>query len=205
METKRCSKCGETKGVGEFHKDRGKKDGLFSYCKPCVKKYNVLLRPRYEASVTEKTCNTCGVTKGAGEFSKDRTRRSGLRGVCRDCDQKARAQHQKDNPDIDNAKAAKRRAAKIMRTAPWASQEAIGAVYTEASRLTRETGVSHHVDHSVPLQGVLVSGLHLPCNLQVMEGGENIGKGNRWNPWTGLPEAPCPQAVIELTRNLEDK
>ena len=204
MDTKRCSKCKETKGVGEFHKDRTKKDGLDHRCKPCVKKYKALA-PRYDVSVTERTCSACGVTKGADEFNRDRANPSGLDHRCRDCINKVVSKHQKDNPDMVNARGARRRAAKIMRTAPWASQEALGAVYTEASRVTKETGVSHHVDHVVPLQGVLVSGLHLPCNLQVMEGGENCGKGNKWNPWSGKAEAPCPKAVMELTRNLEVK
>lgn len=202
MKTKRCSKCGEAKGVDEFHKDRSKKDGLDHRCKSCVKEYKALA-PRYDVSVTEKTCGSCGVTKGADEFNKYRAKPSGLQNNCRGCAHKASLKHKKDNPDMYSANNARRRAAKIMRTAPWASKEALGAVYTEASRLTKETGVSHHVDHSVPLQGILVSGLHLPCNLQVMEGGENSSKGNKWNPWTGKAEAPCPQAVIELTRNLE--
>ncbi len=196
MEPKRCSKCGETKGVDEFYGHPRSKDGLDHRCKPCIKEYQALA-PRYDVSVTEKTCGSCGVTKGAAEFNKRRANPSGLDHRCRDCSKKESAKHQKDNPDKHNAKSARRRSAKIMRTAPWASKEAIGAVYTEASRVTKETGVSHHVDHLVPLQGVLVSGLHLPCNLQVMEGGENSSKGNRWNPWTGKAEAPCPQAVIE--------
>jgi len=204
METKRCSKCGETKGVGEFSKNRTKKDGLQHHCNTCMKKYHAQ-GPRYDVSVTEKTCSACGVTKVAGEFNRSRANPSGLHSNCRQCDNKANAKYKRDKPDMDSARSARRRAAKIMRTAPWASKEAIGAVYTEASRLTKETGIPYHVDHVVPLQGVLVSGLHLPCNLQVMEGGENSGKGNKWNPWTGKAESPCPRAVIELTKNLEDK
>ena len=204
MATKRCTKCGDTKGVGEFSKHRSRKDGLQGFCKPCMKKYHAL-SPRYDVSVTEKTCSACGVTKDAYEFNKHRANPSGLQDKCRECSNKANAKHFKDNPDMANARAARRRVAKIMRTAPWASKEALGAVYTEASRVTKETGIPYHVDHVVPLQGVLVSGLHLPCNLQVLEGGENCGKGNKWNPWSGKAEAPCPKAVMELTSNLEDK
>lgn len=32
---KKCSKCGETKELTEFHKDRGNKDGLCWWCKVC--------------------------------------------------------------------------------------------------------------------------------------------------------------------------
>lgn len=32
---KRCSKCGEWRTLDQFYRDRGKKDGLYSWCKPC--------------------------------------------------------------------------------------------------------------------------------------------------------------------------
>lgn len=35
IETKRCSCCGETKALGEFHRNRHAKDGRAAYCKPC--------------------------------------------------------------------------------------------------------------------------------------------------------------------------
>lgn len=30
-----CPKCGETKALSEFYKDKTRKDGVYSYCKPC--------------------------------------------------------------------------------------------------------------------------------------------------------------------------
>ena len=35
---KRCPICGKTKPVEEFPRNRSKKDGLASYCKPCHNK-----------------------------------------------------------------------------------------------------------------------------------------------------------------------
>lgn len=76
----------------------------------------------------------------------------------------------------------KRRAAKLNRTPPWADLDAMRAIYAEAQRRTRETGIPHHVDHEIPLQGKLVSGLHVPNNLQILTGSENSKKRNRYEP-----------------------
>ena len=84
-----------------------------------------------------------------------------------------------NNPAIGNAKSGRRRAAKLRATPSWANREAIKAFYVEASRLTRETGISHHVDHVIPLQGKIVSGLHVETNLQVIPAVENLRKGNK--------------------------
>lgn len=69
-----------------------------------------------------------------------------------------------------------------MRMPPWANGAAIRAIYAEAKRLTRETGIQHHVDHIIPLQGERVTGLHVETNLQILTGSENSRKRNRFEP-----------------------
>jgi hypothetical protein len=91
-----------------------------------------------------------------------------------------------------NAWARAYQVAKDRRTPPWLTDEqlrAIEAFYEEAARLTCETGVVHHVDHVVPLRGrvrgqkgVAVSGLHVPWNLRVMPGPENIARSCYFDP-----------------------
>lgn len=76
--------------------------------------------------------------------------------------------------------AAKRRAARKRRTAQWANIEKIKEKYAEAARLSKETGVLHHVDHIIPMQGAKVSGLHVENNLQVITATENMSKHNRF-------------------------
>ena len=64
----------------------------------------------------------------------------------------------------------------------WANGLAIKAIYAEAKRRTLETGVTHHVDHEIPLQHPLVCGLHVESNLRVMTGADNMRKHNSFTP-----------------------
>lgn len=73
---------------------------------------------------------------------------------------------------------AKRRAEKLKRTPPWADIAAIRAIYEKARAITCATGVPHHVDHIIPLQGEIVSGLHVESNLQILTGSDNSKKKN---------------------------
>ena len=75
----------------------------------------------------------------------------------------------------------KRRAARVQQTPKWADDSAMRFLYLEASRLSRETGVQHHVDHVIPLQGDNVSGLHTPENMRVIPAAENIRKSNKFD------------------------
>jgi len=50
MDTKRCSKCGETKSTDEFSKNRTRKDGLQSQCKACKSECD----NRYQQASKEK-------------------------------------------------------------------------------------------------------------------------------------------------------
>ena len=40
METKKCSKCKNTKNIDEFHTDKSRNDGHASYCKECDREYH---------------------------------------------------------------------------------------------------------------------------------------------------------------------
>lgn len=83
------------------------------------------------------------------------------------------------------AKASARRAAKMRATPPWANLARIEAIYAECARISRETGIVHHVDHIYPLKGKTMCGLHVENNLQILTGAENQSKGNRPPPDTG--------------------
>ena len=93
------------------------------------------------------------------------------------------AEYKKLNPAKANANKAKRKAAKKQRTPKWLTDidfERIENQYKLATILTKLHNEPWHVDHIIPLQGKLVSGLHVPSNLQVLKGSENCSKQNNF-------------------------
>lgn len=62
----------------------------------------------------------------------------------------------------------------------WANGCEIRRIYDEAKRISKETGVKHHVDHIVPLKGKAVCGLHVENNLQIITAAENLKKFNKF-------------------------
>jgi hypothetical protein len=88
-----------------------------------------------------------------------------------------------ENQDKVIADMAKRRYAKMQRTPKWLTNEQLKQIqsfYHEAKMLEVETGLKHHVDHIIPLQGKLASGLHVPENLRVITAIENHRKFNKF-------------------------
>lgn len=89
------------------------------------------------------------------------------------------------NPHRVQADGAKRRTSELQRTPKWLTNEdfwLIEEVYELAILRSKLHGFSWHVDHIIPLQGELVSGLHVPANLQVIPWLDNIKKANKFIP-----------------------
>lgn len=92
---------------------------------------------------------------------------------------------ERKNPHIVSARTSKRRCAKMQRTQKWFKDyyaEEVKAIYKFAETLRDFTGLKWDVDHIIPLQGKLVSGLHVPWNLEVILKVDNIRKSNKFDP-----------------------
>ena len=84
---------------------------------------------------------------------------------------------------LTNANASKRRAALLQRIPIWQTEFdelKIKCIYSVAAMLTKVNNEPWTVDHIIPLQGKIVSGLHVPSNLQLMRARENEAKRNKY-------------------------
>jgi len=97
-------------------------------------------------------------------------------------DNARKLQWKKDNMGYVTHINAVRRCVKIERTVSWADLDAIRGIYTACAALNAEYGKrAYHVDHIIPLQGKLVSGLHVENNLRIILAKDNLTKSNKYD------------------------
>lgn len=172
---KKCTKCKVDKPLIDFAKDRTKSNGIRSACKLCKNETNRLWQKRNKEKIKEY---------GREHYKNNKDRKNENSRVYYAKNKADRAlkikEWQRENPGIVRAHNAKRRATKLQATPQWADLGKIQEVYKEAQRLTELLGIEMHVDHIVPLQGTLVSGLHVETNLQILTAVENLRKSNKF-------------------------
>jgi hypothetical protein len=177
-----CTKCRVPKDTSIFSKATREKDGLQDWCKSCRKKYNrdnaeVIGKWNEEYYRTHKD-TLLHLGKIYNEVHREKRDKIRIEYI-REID----SIHHRSNPAKRRAKNAKRRAKKLQQTPPWVSLEEfkqIEALYAECIRLTKETGIQHHVDHYYPLNSSKGSGLHCLANLRIITATENLTKGSKW-------------------------
>ena len=162
---KTCTKCLVEQTLMGFHKDASRKDGLRNRCKTCVAVY---MQKNY-------TANRTSIIKKANVWVEANRGKHNAK-----CNLWA-----KNNPDKVNARTARRHASKIKATpacvlASPDFQWMITEAYALAKLREKMLGGSWEVDHIVPLRGKMVSGLHAPWNLQVVQLHVNRRKSNHF-------------------------
>lgn len=179
--SKNCPSCG---GNGPFYKDSRSKDGLSTYCRVCVKERNSSYYSANKVSVNlsnnawknKNKDKCCGYTKKWADNNKHKVARKNKNYICLNRD-KVLAQKiswQSRNKGVALAITRNYQLAKIKRSPIWADKNVIKNIYATASM------IGWHVDHEIPLQGKLVSGLHVQNNLRIVRPLDNLKKGNRF-------------------------
>jgi len=95
---------------------------------------------------------------------------------------KERARKWKEsNTALHNARCMERHVKKLNACPRWLNAVEVAQIqefYDIAKAKSFHSGINHHVDHIIPLQGKHVTGLHVPWNLQVLTASENCSKSN---------------------------
>lgn len=192
---KACTKCKKVKPLSDFNKRKKSMDGLQHKCRECTKSekkkwdalnadhvreytktYGQQYRAKNKEVLTQKKreyyiANAGAIIEKVCTWQKDNTLKVNVKN----------AKWRKANPAKCNAKTSRRRAAKFQATPTWADKKAIERIYQEASQMA-----GYEVDHIVPLNSKIVSGLHVPANLQIIKCRENRSKGNKF--WPDMPQ-----------------
>lgn len=158
--TVECLNCKKILPIREFRKNPGKKFGIWRTCKPC---YNSKVNKELKKIVSERhrLNKPIEVKNSKHKWAIN------------------------NRPKINEL--TRRRAANKKKATPiWANIDAMRRIYKQAEDMTKQTGISHHVDHIVPLTSPIVQGLHCEYNLQILPARDNMSKHNRY--WPDMPE-----------------
>lgn len=82
---KRCPRCGQTKPIKAFYKNRTKPDGRSDWCKECKKAHRYARRDIKVDVPGQKQCTNCKVVKSESEFHRCKNRSDGLQARCKNC------------------------------------------------------------------------------------------------------------------------
>jgi hypothetical protein len=132
-----------------------------------------------------KKCRECSKILPLASFSKDSLTWDLHGYVCKECRAIQRQTFTDNNPEYNKqhylshkdeyiARAIQYKTKRSLATPPWADLLKIKQIYDTCPK-------GYHVDHIIPLQGELVSGLHVEYNLRHLLALENMQKHNTYH------------------------
>ena len=172
---KTCVVCGVEKELAAFEPKRRQ-------CRECRKVSMKVTRAAYYAR-TRETALASAKDWREQNIERRLAARKAEYANNRDNAREAARLYRQENPAKVNAWSRKHQLAKRKRTPVWLSPDdywMIEQAYELAQLRTKIFGFEWQVDHVIPLQGKLVSGLHVPHNLRVIPAVINRSKSNRF-------------------------
>ena len=195
-DSKICTRCKKTQKLSLFSKDKTRVDGLYKWCCMCVKEYQKEYRKKNKKKIKQKSVKYYQDNKEKISQIQAKQYIAKREEILKRNAEWASRNKEKVKNYISNyakikkheyaARNLKRYTEQKKRLPIWVGKEVLKEIKKiyEAARLRTElTGVKHHVDHIIPLQGKFVSGLHVPQNLQILTHIENSRKSNKYNEW----------------------
>lgn len=193
--SKACTKCTLVKELTLFSPDKRAKDGRQATCKACdaAKKALLLQDPEYKRKFLVRQSERHAIRMQDPEYRRKEADKKLAAHNRRMQDPEYAAKYRAQQREYDaghradcNAKA---RTSQIKALGhpnqarpAWIDLEFADLFFSEAYRLAEcrkeITGFDWHVDHVIPLKGELVSGLHVPNNIQVIPAVMNVRKHN---------------------------
>lgn len=181
IEFKLCTTCSKWKELKEFHRRNKSWDNLTHKCKKCSSER----RKRYYKNTKDNKLKIY-LEKNKEKIKIDAKRRD-IEYRKLDCVKTRKNEFSKryrnNNKGKCNAYGAKYRADKLKATPQWLDKKQlkeIENIYNKCKEISQKTGIQHHVDHIIPLNGNGVRGLHVPWNLQIISKHENLVKSNKY-------------------------
>ena len=185
---KTCTKCRIEKPKNDYYKCSRNKSGIISQCKSCKDKIVTAwqrknpeskrissLKQYYKNHEKKKALAREYKANNQDKLKQNmQAWRAGNREYTR--------RYYEENKAWFKTWNANRRAQIDKATVRWANFEKIKDIYEKAMKLTKETGIQHHVDHIIPINSKYVCGLHVEYNLQILTEQENLSKSNKFTP-----------------------
>jgi len=187
---KMCQECNKNKNLENFSKDKSRKDGLQRMCKQCYRDYCTKNKERIAIQQAKGYKENRETVRAKQKIYNDgRKEEKAITDAAYYDKNKqkvdaAHADYKKNNPSKINALVMKRKIAKQRATPVCLTLEQsteIEEVYELAKELQWLSEEPLQVDHTVPIQGKNVSGLHVPQNLQILPKSINNSKKNKFN------------------------